>query len=295
MHDINYFHEHELKEHDFLGCCKDCRNSLNIIKPHILSFAERIEKYTRKMLEELSPDELYRLYQLLDDLAHLEVGAHLAGLILDEKEIKSVLPLIRAYYATFFAIHELHLAKQLIAAEDSWKTLHGFPLFPRYEALIRAQAEAMPDLTDGKLAFVGCGPVPMSLILMSRLYHTPSVGLEASGQNVDMARKVISVLGLENEIEIVHGDDSLLTDLEWDAVLVAALAEPKERIFRRIKAILMEKEKNEPVIYRTYTGMRAVLYAPVTDADAAGFRTVKKVFPTGRVNNTTIFAELADK
>jgi hypothetical protein len=30
MHDINYFHEHELKEHDFLGC-KDCQNSLNII------------------------------------------------------------------------------------------------------------------------------------------------------------------------------------------------------------------------------------------------------------------------
>jgi hypothetical protein len=52
---------------------------------------------------------------------------------------------------------------------------------------------------------------------------------------------------------------------------------------------------NVPVIYRTYTGMRAVLYAPVTDADVAGFRTVKKVFPTGRVNNTTIFAELAGK
>ena len=65
MHDINYFHEHELKEHDFLGCCKDCRASLNIIKPHILAFAERIRKYTRKMLEDLSQDELYRLYQIL--------------------------------------------------------------------------------------------------------------------------------------------------------------------------------------------------------------------------------------
>jgi len=79
MHDINYFHEHELREHAFLGCCRDCQTSLNIIKPHILAFADRIRKYTREMLEELPPDELYRLYQLLDDLAHLEAGAHLAG------------------------------------------------------------------------------------------------------------------------------------------------------------------------------------------------------------------------
>jgi hypothetical protein len=48
-----------------------------------------------------------------------------------------------------------------------------------------------------------------------------------------------------------------------------------------------------PVIYRTYTGMRAVLYAPVSEDDVKDFRTVKKVFPTGRVNNTTVFAELA--
>lgn len=95
MHDINYFHDHELKEHDFPGCCRDCRHSLDIIKPHILAFAERIQAYSREMLQKLPPDELYRLYQLLDDLAHLEVGAHLAGLILAEDEIKAVSPVIR--------------------------------------------------------------------------------------------------------------------------------------------------------------------------------------------------------
>jgi hypothetical protein len=294
MHDINYFHEHELKEHDFLGCCKDCQNSLNIIKPHILAFAERIRKYTREMLEKLPPDELYRLYQLLDDLAHLGVGAHLAGLILEEAEIKAVLPLIRAYYASFFSIHEMHLARQLIVSPDPWETLGAFPLYPRYESLIRTQAETLPDLASKRLVFVGCGPVPMSLILMNRFYQTRSLGLEASIACVDAAREVIHSLGLEKHIEIVHGDDSLLRDLAWDAVLVAALAEPKERIFRHLRGILMEKADHIPVIYRTYTGMRAVLYAPVNEDDVRGFRILKKVFPTGRVNNTTIFAELAE-
>jgi len=292
MHDINYFHEHELKEHDFLGCCKDCQNSLNIIKPHILAFAERIRKYTRDMLEALPPHELYRLYQLLDDLAHLEVGTHLAGLILEEAEIRSVLPVIRSYYATFFSVHEMHLAQQLIRAADPWQVLGTFPLYPRYTTLVRAQVETRPDLATRRLVFIGCGPVPMSLILMNRFYRTPSVGLDASGESVGLARKVIHSLGLEKDVRIVHGDDSLLENLDWDAVLVAALAEPKERIFRRLQAVLMKRRDRIPVIYRTYTGMRAVLYAPVNPNHVTGFRTIKKVFPTGRVNNTTVFAEL---
>ena len=294
MHDINYFHEHELKEHDFLGCCKDCQNSLNIIKPHILAFAEKIKKYTRQMLEDLPPDELYRLYQILDDLAHMNAGAHLAELILGEEEIRAVLPVIRAYYATFFSIHEKHLAEELVHSGDSWKALSGFPLYPRYEALIKAQMEAMPDLPAKKIAFIGCGPVPMSLILMAKLYGTRSLGLDASGACVLMAESVIRALGLQDSVEIIQGDDRSLEELSWDAVLVAALAEPKARIFRNLRRILTEQNRRVPVIYRTYTGMRAVLYEPVSLSDTQGFRTVKKVFPTGRVNNTTIFAELED-
>lgn len=112
MHDINYTHHHELDEHDFLGCCRDCRASLNIIKPHIMAFADRIHKYSEDMLAELAPDALYRLYQLLDDLAHMDAGDHLAALILDEPDIKQVLPLIRSYYAAFFTIHEKHLKEK---------------------------------------------------------------------------------------------------------------------------------------------------------------------------------------
>jgi hypothetical protein len=41
--------------------------------------------------------------------------------------------------------------------------------------------------------------------------------------------------------------------------------------------------------------MRAVLYEPVSPSDIKGFRIIKKVFPTGRVNNTTIFAELENE
>lgn len=124
MHDINYSHKHELGEHDFSGCCKDCHTSVIIIKPHIMAFAARIKHYTRKMLAALKPDELYRLYQVLDDLAHMETGAHLAGLIFEEPDINKALPTIRSYYSIFFDIHEAYLAQELLKSGNPWETLN---------------------------------------------------------------------------------------------------------------------------------------------------------------------------
>lgn len=293
MHDINFTHEHKIKDYDFAGCCKDCRASLEIIKPHIMAFERQIKTYTKKMLTALEPDDLYRLFQLLDDLAHMNTGTHFTKLILNEPDIKQSLPIIRSYYSTFFSIHERHLAEELLKSSSPWQTLNSFPLYPRYESLVRSQMEALHSKSVGKTAFIGCGPVPMTLILMSRLYGIKSIGLDSSKKSVALTKMVIQCLGLENEIEIVPGDDSALSQLEWDMVLVAALAEPKARIFQILRKILKERQGDGPVIFRTYTGMRAILHEPVQPGDTKGFIIIKEIPPTGRVNNTTVFAEVA--
>jgi len=291
MHDINYFHEHEITEHDFLGCCQDCKTSLNIIKPHIISFASRIKKYTLEMLKELPPDDLYRLYQVLDDLTHMNAGVHLSGLLLEEPEIQKELPDIRSYYTNFFSIHEIHLAKSLLNGRVPWKTLESFPLYPRYLALVKNQIEAMNVRPGTRIAFLGSGPVPISLILMSRFYNICSVGLDNNPETVELSQKVIHRLGLDKSIEIICGDDSHLKHLKWDTVLVAALSEPKKRIFQNLHEILKQK-KQTPVIFRTYTGMKAVLYKPVQPEDIKGFKIVNVIPPTGRINNTIVFLNL---
>ncbi|CAN2042109.1 histidine 2-aminobutanoyltransferase [Candidatus Magnetomoraceae bacterium gMMP-15] len=292
MHDINYFHNHELTEHDFFKCCKNCQSSVKIIKPHIIGFAERIKKYTKKMLAELSSGDLYRLYQILDDLAHINAGDNLSKLILSEADIRDQLPIIRSYYAAFFSIHERHLAEQLFKSSNPWESLRSFPLYPRYKTLVKNQIEAMPVIRDSRFAFIGCGPVPMSLILMGHLYDISSIGLDISSESVEISKKVIKCLGLEKKIEIIQSNESHLKNSDWDVVLVAALAEPKARIFQCLREIMKKRKMNVPVIFRTYTGMRAVLYEPVQFSDIKGFKIVKQIPPIGRVNNTTIFAEL---
>ncbi|NOQ46304.1 MAG: nicotianamine synthase [Desulfobulbaceae bacterium] len=291
MHDINYNHQHELDEDDFSECCKDCLSTVDIIKPYIMAFATRIKRYSRGMLAALSTEDLYRLYQVLDDLAHMGVDVHLAEFILKDQDIRMELPVIRSSYSTFFSIHEVHLAEELLKSDSPWEALKSFPLYPRYEALVKNQIEAMHVAPDSRLVFIGCGPVPASLILMSSMYGIRSVGLDNSYETVELSTKVIKCLELEKEIKIIHGDDSCLKELDWDIVLVSALAEPKARIFQSLGEILKERGHGS-VVFRTYTGMHAILYEPVNPGDIKGFKIVKEIFPNGRVNNTIVFAEL---
>ena len=298
MHDINFTHQHEVDEHDFLGCCLNCRHSLNIVKPLILGFFKDIKSYSADALAALAPEKLYQKFQIIDDLAHLNAGDSLAGMILDDPEIRCELPVIRSYYTTFFSIHERHLAKELLNAEDPWLVFESFPLYPRYKTLIKNQITKMNFSSESVLAFIGCGPVPMSLILLSRLYKLHTIGIDLMPDSVSLARRVIACMGLGDHITIIQGDETRLRELKWNFVLVAALAEPKKRIFKNLKTILREAALRQPgnnnttVIYRTYTGMRAVLYKPVQQNDINGFKIITEILPTQRVNNTTMIAQL---
>ncbi|MCP4115797.1 MAG: nicotianamine synthase [Desulfobacteraceae bacterium] len=293
MDDINAASTIELYDHAFLDCCKNHQTSLESIKPHIMAFAKRIKKYSIEILTELEQDEFYRIYQLLDDLAHLKTDSHLAAQILDDPEIQRELPAIRSYYSNFFNIHEELLAEELFQSDMPWETLNSFPLYARYETMVISQIKATGIAPNTTMAFIGCGPVPITLIIMNRLYGIRSIGLEISGETTKISRKVIKCLGLEDEIQIIHGDESALRDLEWDMVSVAAMSEPKARIFQTLREILKERSMGVPVIFRTYTGMRAILYKPVQSEDIEGFTIVKRILPTERVNNTIIFAEVA--
>ncbi|MBC2704392.1 nicotianamine synthase family protein [Desulfobacula sp.] len=300
MHDINFTHEHEIEKHDFLGCCLNCRQSLEIVKPLILGFSKDIKIYSIDALTALDPEELYQKFQIIDDLAHLNVGDGLAGMILDDPTIRHELPVIRSCYTTFFDIHERHLAKQLLNAKNPWVVFESFPLYPRYKTLIKNQMAKMNFSDDSVLAFIGCGPVPMTLILLSRLYKVRTIGIDIMPDSVSLARRVVACLGLEDYITIIQGDETRLRELEWDSILVAALAEPKIRIFKNLRTIIkkagLRQEGNNsiPLIYRTYTGMRAVLYKPVQPDDINGFKIITEIPPTQRVNNTTIIARLIE-
>ena len=46
MHYFSIDHNHELTEHEFLGCCKACERSHRLVKKHLCDFHRRISSYS---------------------------------------------------------------------------------------------------------------------------------------------------------------------------------------------------------------------------------------------------------
>ena len=116
-------------------------------------------------------------------------------------------------------------------------------------------------------------------------FHFYCIGIEQFEEVADLSRKVLKRLELDDGIEIITGNEKTIADLDYDILMIAAFAEPKDRVFANIWEVVDEKT---PVLYRTYTGMRAILYAPVTDKDTRGFHQEVMLLPRGKTNNTSV-------
>ncbi len=171
--------------------------------------------------------------------------------------------------------------------------LKSFPLYPRYENLINVHIQNSPK--NKVLAFIGCGPLPVTLLLFSKIYGICCIGIDQDPEAVALAKSCVKHFGLEKEISIIEGDENVLSKMEWDSVLIAGLAEPKTRIFQNLHSIIKnrksEPEKPTSVCYRNYSGMRQLLYWPVQPEQTTGFRKITEIYPSGKVNNTLVFLE----
>lgn len=294
MHLFPFKHDHQLTEYEFINCCKDCERSYRLIKEQLDNFYQQIKGYTREDLRRLTQSEIYQLYLVLDDIAHFECGNHLAEQIIGSPHIQQNLPKIRQYYNTFFDVHESYLVKEILTADDPWQPLLFFGLYPRYEALIRTQMNALDLPIPQRPAFIGCGPMPLSLILMHQLYGVKSIGVDMNPQAVALARQCVEQLNMSEAITIIQGNEESLRDMDWDLVVIAALAEPKEKIFAGLRQIMAVYGK-KPVICRTYSGLLTLLHPPIKVDDYKGFRIQHEIRPgTNRVNNTLLQLEMVE-
>jgi hypothetical protein len=262
------------------------------IRSLILNFYSKINMFDMKEAES-NLDELYVLFSELDELVHMNIRDDLYQAVFKDPVIRSLLPAIHRSYSNFFSIHETNMAREILNNDNPWEMLESFPLYQRYVNLIKDQVENSADIK--RLAFIGCGPLPITLILFSKLYGVYCIGIDKDPEAVELAKKCVKHFGLEKEINIVLGDETVLSRVEWDSVLIAGLTEPKTRIFRNLYSIIKKKklELKKPIsiCYRNYTGMRQLLYWPVRSEHIRGFKKIKEIAPSNGVNNTLVFLE----
>jgi hypothetical protein len=278
---------------DFTPIFQKYEQQLYDVRSRLIHFYNNIKDQDLSPGSNINLQKLYSVFSELDELAHMKVDNEMCKLILKDPVIRSLLPAVHTSYSNFFSLHETQLARKILDSKDPWGMLRSFPLYSRYERLISDHVENSPEIKV--LAFIGCGPLPVTLLLFSKLYGIRCIGIDRDQDAVTLAKDCIEHFGLEEEINIVLGDETALSEFEWDSVLIAGLTEPKRRIFRNLYNITRKKKstsnKQISVCYRNYTGMRQLLYQPVNPEHIRGFRKIKEIYPSGGVNNTLVFLE----
>ncbi|WP_409199973.1 nicotianamine synthase family protein [Methanobrevibacter sp. DSM 116169] len=245
-----------------------------------------LDKYGDSKLDNVDIDEIIKLLDEVEVIAHDKfIDFDSAKHILDDEKMNKALKLIRKFYVYIGSRLETENALKIAKSDNPKETLDSFHFYDRYIGLIENESQLVKFNDKKTFVFVGSGPLPLTLIMFNNIFGCKCIGIELEEDVASLSRKVLKKLGLDKDIEIIVGDENSIKDLDYDILMVAALAEPKERVFANVWELIDEKT---PIIYRTYTGMRAILYSPVTEKDTRGFHKEVMVLPTGNTNNTSV-------
>ncbi|WP_295722850.1 nicotianamine synthase family protein [uncultured Methanobrevibacter sp.] len=245
-----------------------------------------LEKYGDSALDDVNIDEIIEILDEVEIIAHDKtIDFDSAKHILDDEKMNKTLKLIRKFYVYVGARLETENALKILESDNPTETLDSFQFYNRYIGLIENESQLAKFNRDKTFVFLGSGPLPLTLIMFNKVFACNCIGIEQNPEVAELSRKVLKRLNFDEEIEIIVGDETTIEKLDYDILMVAALAEPKERVFSNIWEYV---DKNTPVIYRTYTGMRALLYSPVLDKDTRGFHKEITLFPSGKTNNTSV-------
>jgi len=231
-------------------------------------------------------DEIISLLDAIEVIAHdRTIDFDEARHILDNRKMNNALEIIRKFYVAAGINLEMQNALDILTAEEPWVKLESFHFYDRYAILVRNERRLASFSAGNRVVFVGGGPLPLTLMLLNKFYGVRGISVEIVSEMAKLSERVLDKLEFSPEIEVVCGDETALSHLHYDGVMVAALAEPKRRVFRNVRRLVAPETK---ILYRTYSGMRAILYAPVIKEDLAGFQELDKILPTGKVNNTSV-------
>ena len=262
----------------YWGTIEDIANKLS-------SYGD-LDKYGDSALDNVDINEIIEILDEVEIIAHdKEIDFDSAKHILDDEKMNRALKLIRKFYVYIGARLETENALKILESEDPKATLDSFQFYERYTGLLNNESQLAKFNENKTFVFLGSGPLPITLIMFNMVYGCKCIGIELQEEVADLSRRVLKKLGLDDDIQIITGDEKVIADLEYDILMVAALAEPKERVFSNIWEYV---DEDTPVLYRTYTGMRAILYAPVLEKDTRGIHKEVMLLPTGKTNNTSV-------
>lgn len=267
-----------------MSCYKYWGN-IEEISNKILSYMN-IESEDLSDLDEIPTEEFTKILDDIEVIAHdKEIDFDSAKHILDDEKMNKALTLIRKFYVYLGARLEKENALNILNSDNPKEVLDSFHFYEKYIGLINNERQLAKFNENKTFVFLGSGPLPLTLIMFNMVTNCKCIGIEQNPEVAELSRKVLRKLDLDEGIKIVTGNEKTIAELDYDILMIAAFAEPKKQVFGTVRDIIDEKT---PVLYRTYSGMRAILYSPVTEKDTEGFNQEVMLLPKGTTNNTSV-------
>ena len=178
-------------------------------------------------LSALDGTDIEEITKILDDIeviAHdKEIDFDSAKHILDDEKMNKALQLIRKFY--------VYIGARL---ERPKAVLDSFHFYDRYIGLIENEMQLAKFNENKTFVFLGSGPLPLTIIMFNMVTGCKCIGIEQDPDVAELSRKVLKRLDLDEGIEIITGNEKTIADLDYDILMIAAFAEPKDRVFANV-------------------------------------------------------------
>jgi len=258
----------------------------------LLRIYEATKALTAQEIFHSRSNQLKTFFYRLDYLAALDVNDQLA-----EEEVvgklgqpphNSVLASVVRFRNLYSLRLEIAEANSILASSEPWELLKNYTYFANYIQLARTEFRGARLKPGDRVVFLGCGPLPLSLIVLCHQYGLRGIGIEQEPERAELAIKVLEKLGLSGQIEILAGNHfKLPVKTECELFMVAAAAEPKKEIFDHLAEVLPAGTK---ITYRIYEkGLRRVLETSSFPELPEQFKEYLRIRPEQPVNNTVVF------
>lgn len=251
-----------------------------------MNYQERVLELANK-LENYSPEEITDtpLEELLSFLPFLEEIVQDTNPTPDmDGGLENAFQVIQGFYQGLIIRMEKDQARKILAATKPWPWLRNYYFYKDYQDWVTREQSLVEFAPYDRVAYIGGGALPLSLILYQHLFGIRGVSIERDPELAELSWKVLQKLDLASHIQVIHGDETFLAEIEFEGYIVDAQAQPRRQVFNHLHAATLPEAK---IVYRSYYGP-PILCPPVQAEDLAGFERLDQCPPTGRVKNISV-------
>ena len=158
-----------------------------------------------------APDRIYRSHLArLNELAATPVPDEVVEQLIADQSLTPVVRRIARVRRLIGSKLEIQSAQAVTSHPDPWSRIQAFTYYPNYLSLARMEVDGGRLKPGDRVVFLGSGPLPLSLVCLSKRYGVQGVGIEQDRQIATLSKKVIQQLELTHLVTILHGDHFLL-------------------------------------------------------------------------------------